>query len=66
MRPFGFGNEGEWEAYGLNDCFKACLYHEGGSFKPHYDGVFVKYEKKEEKITITINCFLILQYHKNK
>jgi hypothetical protein len=41
LGPF---SAGEWELEEINDLLRFCKYDEGGVFKPHRDGVYMKDE----------------------
>ncbi len=59
---FGFGNEGGkgcdsskgvWQPIGINECIRFTRYHEGGHFKPHRDGGFVRNDEERSVYSST-------------
>eukprot|EP01080_Neovahlkampfia_damariscottae_P012143 gene12143-5634_t len=55
ISPIGFGSEGIWKPYRINECFKFCKYEKGQKFDAHRDGI---YSPNEDECTI----FTVLIY----
>ena len=69
VRPFGFDNEGGkgcdsskgvWQPIGINECIRFTRYHEGGHFKPHRDGGFVRNDEERSVYSSTSVCSISL------
>eukprot|EP00026_Physarum_polycephalum_P003113 Phypoly_transcript_03122.p1 GENE.Phypoly_transcript_03122~~Phypoly_transcript_03122.p1 ORF type:complete len:808 (+),score=113.84 Phypoly_transcript_03122:95-2518(+) len=54
MRPFGFGNDGNWIPIGINECIRYTRYKPGHKFKPHRDGGFVLTNDVRSVFTVMI------------
>ncbi|XP_064395912.1 uncharacterized protein LOC135342948 isoform X2 [Halichondria panicea] len=54
VRPIGFGNEGTWKPFRLNECCKFGRYKAGGHFSPHIDGPWVPRENESSIFTVII------------
>ena len=60
----GFGNEGVWRAYGVNECIRFTKYISGGHFNAHRDGSFVLDDEKRSIYTIMVAILLSYTYIK--
>eukprot|EP01125_Pyxidicula_operculata_P007220 TRINITY_DN2454_c0_g1_i2.p1 TRINITY_DN2454_c0_g1~~TRINITY_DN2454_c0_g1_i2.p1 ORF type:complete len:975 (-),score=208.94 TRINITY_DN2454_c0_g1_i2:42-2966(-) len=54
IRPFGFGNEGTWTPFCVNECIRFTKYTAGQFFKPHKDGSFVRNNENRSIWTIMV------------
>ena len=54
VTPFGFGTEGEWSPYYINECFRISEYNKGARFNIHRDACYVKNEDIRSIYTIII------------
>eukprot|EP00746_Dinoflagellata_sp_MGD_P121307 gnl/MRDRNA2_/MRDRNA2_56516_c0_seq1.p1 gnl/MRDRNA2_/MRDRNA2_56516_c0~~gnl/MRDRNA2_/MRDRNA2_56516_c0_seq1.p1 ORF type:complete len:1062 (-),score=173.32 gnl/MRDRNA2_/MRDRNA2_56516_c0_seq1:174-3071(-) len=54
VRPIGWGTDGVWAPYGVNECLRISRYDVGGHFAMHRDGPFVLNDDKRSIFTILV------------
>lgn len=52
----GYGLEGTWQPFGLNDCLRFCKYNAGGFFRKHCDAMF----ERSEDVRSLFTCMFYL------